>query len=119
MTATHKDLMTHIKEVHGSEPCTRFEKGNCDQNTKYWYSHNRIAENTSTQNTTYIEEEDLQEVPTTRRLFSQVVGTRSSPLQVHQVSEETQRQKIYQSTHSVLTQLMPSIVEKIMKSLQM
>ena len=118
MTATVKDIMTHIKEVHGSEPCTRYEKGICDRNNKCWYSHSRTAESTTTQDTPVIEEEDFQEVPTTRRLFIQVVGTRSSPPKVNQVPEETHRQKIYQLTHSVLTQLMPSIMEEILKSLQ-
>ena len=37
-----KDLMVHIKDAHGSQPCTKFGKGQCDRQSRCWYSHSKL-----------------------------------------------------------------------------
>ena len=116
ITATVKDLMKHIQEIHGSQPCTKFAAGQCDRNTRCWYSHGSLPNNPISQNTSNVEEQDFQDPPTIRGLYSQVVGA-GRQQQVHQVSQETQHQKIFQTTHAILEQLLPSLVKQIIESL--
>ena len=42
ITQTVKDLMNHIKEIHGAQACTKFAAGNCDRKSQCWYSYVRI-----------------------------------------------------------------------------
>ena len=116
ITATVKDLIKHIQEIHGSQPCTKFAAGQCDRNTRCWYSHSSIPNNPTSQNTSNVDEQDFRDPPTIRRLYSQVVGA-GRQQQVHQVSQETQHQKISQATHAILEQLLPSLVKQIIESL--
>ena len=116
LSATVKDLMKHIQEIHGSQPCTKFAIGQCDRNSRCWYSHSNVTNNTTTQNTSNVEDQDFQGPPTTRGQYSQVVGA-GRQQKMHQVSKETQHQKIFQATHAILDQLLPSLVTKIIESL--
>ena len=110
-SSTIKDLMMHIREIHGSEPCTKFAKGECDRNLRCWYSHSRLP--TRAQKQSY-SQEDFREGPTARR---PVIDTRSpTRAQVHQVSENIQKQKITEVTQKVLAQIMPSLVKQIMET---
>ena len=117
-TATIKDLMMHIREIHGSQPCLRFAKGECDRKTRCWYSHSRLPTTTPTQTLSH-SQEDFWEGPTTRSQHSPVVTTRSPiRVQVHKVPENIQRQKITEATQKVLAQIMPDIVKQIMETVK-
>ena len=110
-TQTIKDLMIHIKETHGSHSCTKFSRGQCDRGSRCWYKHEQISIGNgkqSTPNDRQEEEDYFQESPRRpRRPYSQVVGAgNSQPKQVHQVSGDSQQQKIVEETHSALTQMM-------------
>ena len=113
---TIKDLMVHIKETHGSQPCTKFARGKCDRNRRCWYSHNKLPAT----NTFQSREQDFHQVPTTPRQYSSVVGTRvASKIQVHQVSENVQNGNIIRVKQEVLTQIMPTLIKDIIKSMNL
>ena len=123
-----KDLMVHIKEVHGSQSCTKFAKGQCDRGRRCWYSHSKHTSNNQNQSTPTArqgwvqedEEEDFQESPRRpRRPYSQVAGAGSNhPEEVHKVSENTQHKNLIEATHAAQSQLMPTIVQKILESIK-
>ena len=117
---TIKDLMIHIKEIHGSQPCTKFARGKCDRNSRCWYSHNKLPAINNSMDTSYSREQDFCQVPTTPRQYSSVVGTRmASKMQVHQVSENVQNKNIIRVTQEILTQLMPTLIKDIIKSMNL
>ena len=65
-------------------------------------------------------EKDFHQVPTTPRQYSSVVGTRmASKMQVHQVSENVQNGNIIRVTQEVLTQIMPTLIKDIIKSMNL
>ena len=100
-----KDLMTHIREIHGSQPCTKYAEGKCDRNNRCWYSHRR------SQNTKTSQVFQVNQVPnTSRKKFSSLV-------EMHQVSKEAQYQKITQETQKYLAQIMPDLVKKVLESM--
>ena len=104
-----KNLMQHIMEIHGSQPCRKFAERKCDRGQLCWFSHDKISKTAPTQ------EVDFQEIPTTRRQMSSVVGAQDS--QLHQMSTEAQNQKIFLATQRVITQMMPTLVKQIMDSI--
>jgi hypothetical protein len=127
-TNTMKDLMAHIKEVHGSQSCTKSATGQCDRGRRCWYSHSKHTSNNRNQSTPTKrqggvqedEEEDFQESPRRpRRPYSQVAGAGNNQQEeVHKVSENTQHQNLIEATRAALSQLMPTIVQKILESIQ-
>ena len=36
-----KDLMSHIKETLGSQPCTKYAKRQCNRKNRCWYTHGK------------------------------------------------------------------------------
>ena len=108
--STIKDLMTHIKEIHGAQPCTKFSEGKCDRNTRCWYSHSRLPHSKNTNGTINID--NFYQVPnTSRKKYSSVV-------EMHQVSQEAQYQIITQETQKFLAQIMPDLVKKVLESMK-
>ena len=89
-TSALKDLMAHIKEAHGSEPCRKYAEGKCDRNTRCWYSHSRSTHNTSSP--------DFQVNHNRRRLHNPITKVQPAPLQVQQLPEEIQKQRIAKSS---------------------
>ena len=127
-TNTIKDLEAHIKEIHGSQPCTKFANGRCDRGMRCWYNHSKHTPNNGNQPTPTAtvsqgdvqedEEEGFQESPRrSRRPYSQAAGAGSSHY-VHKVSRDTQHQNLLEATHAALTQLMPTLVQKILESIK-
>ena len=78
VTATVKDLMKHIQTIHGSQPCTKFAVGKCDRNTRCWNSHSSLPNNTATQNTSNVEEQDFQDPRIISGLYSQTTASAPS-----------------------------------------
>ena len=105
-TQTIKELMAHIKDVHGSQPCTKYAKGQCDRGSKCWYNHSKtnIHSNQS---------------PSTARLecFQKVIPIPHPQIQVQKLSEEGQRQIVVQETQKIVTQMMPVLVKQILESM--
>ena len=105
-----KDLMVHIKEIHGSQPCTKYAEGKCDRNSRCWYSHNNLP----TVQPPYISEnQGFQETPTMRH-YSTMVGAQH---QMHKLWTSAQNQNLKQATHRILTEAMPNLINQILKSL--
>ena len=104
---TIKDLMVHIKDIHGSQPCTKFAKGQCDRGSRCWYNH-RKSPNTNVN----------QSPPTARQGgFQEVFQTPHPQIQVHKLSEEGQRQIVIQETQKFVTQMMPALMKQILESM--
>jgi hypothetical protein len=109
-TKALKDLMTHIKDIHGSQPCTRFAKGLCDRRSRCWYSHRKPTSGNVniSQPTPSPWQGDFQKVPPT-----------SHPqLPVQQMSEQVQNQRITQATNNVLKVMMPTLMQQIIQALK-
>ena len=125
---TLRDLMAHIKEIHGSQACTKFAKGQCDRGSRCLYSHSKtrghkVNHSTPTERQGDVledEEEVFQESPKrSRRPYSQVAAANSSHQErVYNVSGGTQHQKVVEVTQAALTQMMPILVQKILESMQ-
>ena len=95
VTSAIKDLMQHIKDIHGSEPCKLFAQNKCAQGFRCWFSHN--IRQPKRQSASFVKDQDFQETPT-RRLYSSVVGAQTS--QLHKVSQQDQ-----QSIQSLTSQM--------------
>ena len=103
-TVTINDLMTHIKNIHGNQPCTRYAKGQCDRGSGCWYYHSKTPINNSNQS------ERLQG-------FQKVLPAQNLQIQVHNLSEEGRRQIVVQETQKIVTQMMPELVKQILDSI--
>ena len=108
------------KKIHGSQPCTKFATEKCDRNSRCWYSHSKLQTINNPRDTFHSSEQDIQQVPTTPKQYSSVVGARmASQMQVHQVSENIQNKNIIRATQKVLTQIIPTLIKDIMKSMNL
>ena len=103
-TQTIKELMAHIKDVHGSQPCTKYAKGQCDRGRKCWYNHRKTNIH-------------LNQSPPTARLegFQKVISVPYPQIQVRKLSEEGQRQIVVQESQKKVTQMMPALVKQILE----
>ena len=100
-----KDLMKHIKETHGSEPCNKFAQNNCARGSRCWFSHSRLQHNS--QKGAIVEDQGFHITPT-RRLYSSVVGAQTSH-QNTQVLTEQILKMIPQIVTQVVTALSPQM----------
>ena len=122
-TSTLKDLMVHIKDAHGSQPCTKFVKGQCDRQSRCWYSHSKLPNINAnlpqpTARQVFFQKATPTSHPQLRAKCSQVSEAGSSQQkQMHQVLIGNKNQKLEQATHAILSQMMPTLVQKIIETL--
>ena len=120
---TMRDLMAHIKKIHGSQACTKFAKGQCDRGSRCLYSHSKTRSHKVNHSTPTVsqggvqedENEVFQESPRRlKRPYSQMAGAGSSHQEPgHKVSGGTQHQKVVEVTQAALTQMMPMLESKL------